>query len=75
MIICANIKSIKQNKISDGWLSMKKREKNPYFEKKMAAAIFWPAKTNRYMYIYFGNKKKNVHLFCSENIEFMMIKC
>lgn len=74
MIICANIKSIKQNKISDGWLSMKKREKNPYFEKKMAAAIFWPAKTNRYMYIYFG-KKKNVHLFCSENIEFMMIKC
>lgn len=58
MIICANIKSIKQNKMCDGWLSMKKREKNPYFEKKMAAAIFWPAKTNRYMYIYFGNKKK-----------------
>lgn len=63
MIICANIKSIKQNKICDGWLSMEKREKNPYFEKKMAAAIFWPA--NRYL-----------HLFCSENIEFiMMVKC
>lgn len=40
---------------------MKKREKNPYFEKKMAAAIFWPAKTNRYMYIYFGKKKMYIY--------------
>lgn len=60
MIICANIKSIKQNKMCDGWLSMKKREQNLWelWEKKMAAAIFWPA--NRYMCIYFVVKILNL---------------
>lgn len=50
MIICANIKSIKQNKICDGWLSMEKREKNPYFEKKKWLLLFFDQPTDIYIY-------------------------
>lgn len=42
----------------DGWLLMKKREKNFYFEKKMVVVIFWLV--NRYMCIYFVVKILNL---------------
>lgn len=55
---------------------MKKREQNPYFEKKKWLLLFFDQPKPTDICTSILETKKNVHLFCSENIEFiMMVKC